>query len=137
MKLQVSGYICFIITVHSVTYWICDQECIMTWASSTLLHTPDLLSVWNTDCKYISIPLFDSLIQYNLYQVSGAQSFLLDMCLQISKGMEYLAEQKIIHRDLSARNCMWVCSDIMLVSVCTFPATVSLSWYSREVNVPY
>ena len=24
----------------------------MTLAASTSLHTPDLLSVWNTDCKY-------------------------------------------------------------------------------------
>ncbi|XP_018563801.1 tyrosine-protein kinase Btk29A [Anoplophora glabripennis] len=38
--------------------------------------------------------------------LSSNQGLLLDMCIQVCKGMAYLERHNYIHRDLAARNCL-------------------------------
>ena len=64
-------------------------------AESATVKVSCILLMMNTSC-------------YHYLKIEDGQRKLLSMCLQIAKGMRYLAGKKFIHRDLAARNCMYV-----------------------------
>ncbi|CAH1115615.1 unnamed protein product [Psylliodes chrysocephalus] len=48
--------------------------------------------------------------------LSSNQGLLLDMCIQVCKGMAYLERHNYIHRDLAARNCLVGTENIVKVA---------------------
>ena len=52
---------------------------------------------------------------------------LLDMCIQVSRGMAYLERHNYIHRDLAARNCLVGSENVVKVSCTTCISVKSIS----------
>ncbi|KAK9870201.1 hypothetical protein WA026_006284 [Henosepilachna vigintioctopunctata] len=55
-------------------------------------------------------------LQYLEKNQSISQGLLLDMCIQVCKGMSYLEKHNYIHRDLAARNCLVGTENIVKVA---------------------
>ncbi|KAL9925191.1 tyrosine-protein kinase Btk29A isoform X1 [Glossina fuscipes] len=81
----------------------------------TKLQHPNLVQLYGVCSKHRPIYIVTeymkhgSLLNYlRRHETSliGNMGLLLDMCIQVSKGMAYLERHNYIHRDLAARNCL-------------------------------
>ena len=54
---------------------------------------------------------------------------LLDMCIQVSRGMAYLERHNYIHRDLAARNCLVGSENVVKVSSIFFKMVFKISFF--------
>ena len=62
-------------------------------------------------CTYVCMYVFTA-VTINCTFQGLSEEILTKMCLDIAKGMEYLAMRRYVHRDLAARNCMYVIDQI-------------------------
>lgn len=81
----------------------------------TKLQHPNLVQLYGVCSKHRPIYIVTeymkhgSLLNYlrrHEQTLIGNMGLLLDMCIQVSKGMAYLERHNYIHRDLAARNCL-------------------------------
>ncbi|KQS70766.1 uncharacterized protein Dere_GG23459, isoform F [Drosophila erecta] len=81
----------------------------------TKLQHPNLVQLYGVCSKHRPIYIVTeymkhgSLLNYlrrHEKTLIGNMGLLLDMCIQVSKGMTYLERHNYIHRDLAARNCL-------------------------------
>lgn len=81
----------------------------------TKLQHPNLVQLYGVCSKHRPIYIVTeymkhgSLLNYlrrHENTLIGNMGLLLDMCIQVSKGMAYLERHNYIHRDLAARNCL-------------------------------
>ncbi|KRZ80693.1 Tyrosine-protein kinase transforming protein Fps [Trichinella papuae] len=64
------------------------------------------LAVGAVDVRLI-VELCDSDLKSYLKNDTATMSICVNMFVQVASAMEYLANKKIIHRDLALRNCLW------------------------------
>ncbi|XP_031624419.1 tyrosine-protein kinase Btk29A isoform X1 [Contarinia nasturtii] len=81
----------------------------------TKLQHPNLVQLYGVCSKHRPIYIVTeymkhgSLLNYlrrHEQSLIGNMGLLLDMCIQVCKGMSYLERHNYIHRDLAARNCL-------------------------------
>ncbi|XP_021702037.1 tyrosine-protein kinase Btk29A isoform X1 [Aedes aegypti] len=81
----------------------------------TKLQHPNLVQLYGVCSKHRPIYIITeymkhgSLLNYlrrHEQSLIGNMGLLLDMCIQVCKGMSYLERHNYIHRDLAARNCL-------------------------------